>query len=321
MDRTGWQRALDIQMDTMKWCQSDIGMALNAGFFSLLVERLDLRSEASLPEFQIIGAMNTARDFQALLWRADTCYVTSDMLNVLLQAAHDLPDDICWDSHTLLTPRGFLLLEEPLHGLDANGDIIGVSALAWELHRFPDREGNPREAVHIFFMTDTDDPEDSINADVREMFTEHGTPIPPLHLCHWYPAIMGFELPKGDQPGSEIISGALKLFMAFNLLAQQKIGTPIKLDPDRATRKRYQREYPNGPERTITLITLRRKSVKKDDEEPQKVEWSRRWVVQGHWRRQPDKNGWHWIYIYEHIKGPEDKPLILSDRRVFNFRR
>jgi hypothetical protein len=73
----------------------------------------------------------------------------------------------------------------------------------------------------------------------------------------------------------------------------------------------------------ITLITLRRKSVKKDDEEPAKIEWSRRWVVRGHWRKQwyPKSQTHDYVYIHDFIKGPEDKPLVITERRVFNFRR
>lgn len=46
------------------------------------------------------------------------------------------------------------------------------------------------------------------------------------------------------------------------------------------------------------------------------VEWSHRWLVRGHWRQQwYASEGVHRaIYINPHIKGPEDKPLIVRDK-------
>lgn len=146
----------------------------------------------------------------------------------------------------------------------------------------------------------------------------------PFALGHWYATLEGQKVPRTGLPGSELITELLALFVAMNLVAQQRIGTPMVLDPDRATRRRMKRDFgDDGPERRITLITLRRKSVKKDDEEPKKVEWSRRWPVRGHWRRQwyPKLKRHDWVYIYEYIKGPEDKPLVITERRIFNFRR
>ena len=172
----------------------------------------------------------------------------------------------------------------------------------------------------LYYFTDPTDFNDDFN---EEFMRQLKGPPPPLMIAHFYPVTVGDTLPKVTITGSDIVVGILKLFVAMQMLAQQKIGAPIRLNPDRASRKRYARQHPDGPERIITLITLRRKSVKKDDEEPMKVEWSRRWIVRGHWRRQwyPSLKRHDWKYIYECIKGPEDKPLVITERRVFNFRR
>lgn len=315
----GWSRALDLQMDQLKWQSSKFGEAYTISFFEeLLTKQAPYGAERS--EFHaLLEAKQLDYNVRTSLHRGDTIFVTSDMLHILLQAANDLPSDATIDLHKLITPIGFAVFEEPLHGRDKNDLNIGVSAILW--HETRSREDPDYKAVAVYFFTDTNDALDDFNKHHRELLNDLNIPIPPLSLCHFFPIKDGATLPEGTEPGSEIVSAVMKLFWSMQLLAQQRIGEPIRMNPDRATRKRFQREWPDSPQRMITLITLRRKSVKKDGEEPQKIPWSRRWVVKGHWRRQPDKNGWHWTYIYEYVKGPEDKPLIITERRVFNFRR
>jgi hypothetical protein len=265
------------------------------------------------------------------LWRADTLFVTSDMMHILMQAAHDLPADAEFDEHVLITPNGFCLFEEPIIGVDRHDKKILFHGIAWSKQMInrsdsPDVVGDRGMGLIIFFLVDPTDPLDDYNHEYLDLLREKNVSIPPLSLQHFYPTRFGRTVftddPEMNVSGTRIVEETLKLFIAMQLIAQQKIGEPVRMRPDRATRRRYEREYGEN-ERLITLITLRRKSVKKDDEEPQKVEWSRRWAVQGHWRRQYySKSKTHdYVYIHSYIKGPEDKPLVLSDRRVFNFAR
>ncbi len=319
-----WKLALDIQMDTHKWCMSEYGMLTNSSVFYSMAERHAKAGITKLRDNLTEASVDSALMLNSILYRGDTCYVTSDMLHLTLQAAHDLPDDISWESRDLLTPVGFLLLEEPLHGEDLHGHTMGLSAIAWKVQPVTTTSGELREVCHMFFFTSADDDEDWANKNIIPHMRSEGEPIPPLFFAHWYPAIIGMPLPHhDDRPGAEVMIMTLRLFYAFNKLAHQTIGKPIELRPDRASRKRFAREHPDEPERVISLITLRRKSVKKDDHEPQKVDWSRRWIVRGFWRKQwyPKAQRHDWKYIHEYVKGPEDKPLVITERRVFNFRR
>jgi len=302
-------------MDTVKWLAEDHGLVYTYGFMESIFDNPDNKT--------IITVM---KHYTSAMYQADTIYVTTDMMHILLQAAHDLPDDVVFDSHVLLSKRGFVLFEEPIEGIDRHGKTVVLHALLWELDRVAANEKQPdgSEVIMLYFMTDPMDFTDEANKEYFRLSTDHSFPIPPLLLAHIYPAFVGHELPVVSEVGTEIVVGLCKLFVAMQIIAQQKIGAPIKLDPDRASRKRYHREWgKDAPDRIITLITLRRKSIKKDDHEPQKVEWSRRWVVQGFWRRQwyPKSQRHDWKYIHEYIKGPEDKPLIITERRIFNFRR
>lgn len=316
----GWHRALDVQLDTHKWCVSPAGLKLNTGvFWSLLTEK----GQHEHPDNEA-EAENLARHLAMTLWQGDTIFITNEMENLIVQAAEDLPDDYTIDLHTCMSKHGFVLLDSPVRGEDRNGKSVAVHAFAWEVTPLWDKsvpDSPLEEAVMIYFFVDPYDVGDDYNVETNRLYKEAGIPIPPLSVFHMYPAREGQGIPQFTERGSQLIGDMLKLFIAMQLLSHQSIGEPVRMRPDRASRKRYEREYPGKPERMITLITLRRKNVKHNDE-PAKIEWSRRWVVRGHWRKQyyPSTKTHDWKYIYEYIKGPEDKPLVTG-RRVFNFRR
>ena len=324
MRHEGWHRALDVQMALHKWCLSAEGTVYNYAFFADLLSRV---ADEEDDEIIVAASAGVQQVFKETLWRADTLYVTSDMMHVLMAAAQDLPEDATFDEHVLITSNGFCMFEEPIVGIDRHQKKVLFHGIAWSkqmIRKSPHPDIDKGMGLVIFFLVDPTDPLDDYNKGYTEQMRKDGFSIPPLTLQHFYPATFGQTVPcpKETESGSLIVEETLKLFIAMQLIAQQKIGEPMRMRPDRACRRRYQREYGDN-ERLITLITLRRKSVKKDDEEPQKIEWNRRWVVQGHWRKQwyPKSKTHDYIYIHEYIKGPEDKPLVLSERRVFNFAR
>ncbi|HEX4920829.1 MAG TPA: hypothetical protein VFV92_08825, partial [Candidatus Bathyarchaeia archaeon] len=128
-----------------------------------------------------------------------------------------------------------------------------------------------------------------------------------------------------DKPGIEdsirFVNQFVSMIASMFLLAQESLGEVRRVVAPRASRKRAMRyEWEN---RTyISVITLRRKSMP-SGKEPSQVEWSHRWMVTGHWRKQwyPSMGIHQWKYIAEYVKGPEDKPIVRRERRVFNFKR
>jgi hypothetical protein len=317
----GWSRALDVQMDQHKWQLTDQGMGYTITFLGSFLEKAGEYPESKQYEF-VRDVTALTKNLTITLWRADTIYLTKDMQHLILQAAHDLPAEATFDSHNLITPVGFCMFEETLYGEDAHGATLAINAIAWQINPISWKGDEPREALVIYFFTPLSDMSDDINRVVVPKMRAAGHHVPPLALTHLYPTAFGDTVPQSDHPGSELVTGLLKMFIAMQLIAQQKIGEPVRLLPDRPTRRRMARE--GMPERLITLITLRRKSAKKDeDEDKEPIPWSRRWVVRGHWRRQwyPSLKRHDWKYIYEYVKGPENKPLVITERRVFNFRR
>jgi len=326
----GWHRALDAQMDTHRFYSSDLGLRWAIAHFDTLLFKMQNHAQMGNKTVSFTDREESVKSLVhhliVNLHMADTIYVTSDMQQILMQAAHDLPDDVEVDDKTLISKMGFCLFEEPMVGKDKHDVTITFHALLWELSLVRmqgEDEAQPCIALH--FLTDPNDMQDEVNQELTPRRRAEGEPIPPLDVCHFFPLFPGHPVPSLPQPipsGVEVVHNMLKMFVAMQLLAQQRIGEPRQMAPPRHIRKRAIKWDMNN-ERYVTLITLRRKSVKRDDHEPEKIERTHRWVVRGHWRRQwyPKSKTHDWKYIYEHIKGPEDAPLIISERRIFNFRR
>lgn len=321
----GWHRALDVQMDTHKHAISAEGLTLNSYIMESLITG-DPTARNTDPQVKQDSEI-MARNYAETLWRGDTIFITREMMSLIMQAAEDLPDEAAvLDSRILMSDYGFVMFEEPLVGTDRNDRTMLIHSVAWQTAtpKPPSEiDDKPERMTVVYYHVDPFDKADYYNRELTDDFVSMGHTMPAMALQHFYPWIEGKTPPfeRRGEPGVEMIVDSLKIFLAMHMLSHQSIGTPIRQRPDRASRKRYAREYPGLPERMITLITLRRKSAP-SDKPTGSIEWQRRWVVRGHWRRQyyPKTKTHGWKYIYEHVKGPEDKPLITG-RRIFNFRR
>lgn len=311
-----WQRAIDTKLETLKWHNADFGRRWTELFFTSVLEKARREDPESIDVVDIPSSTGILeRLVRESLHRSDTIFVTEDMQHILMQAADDLPDDVVLHDHDLLTNIGYCQFAEPMYGQDVNDRMVSMSAISWILH--PATDGNMY--LNLFYFSDTD-VNDDINPSLREMCRESGIVMAPMGLTHWFPLGMEESLPKDDVPGSKVVIGLLKMFIAIQLLAQQKIGETIIARPQRATRRRWELD-----ENTyVSVITLRcKKAVLPPDHIPEKREYSHRFLVSSHWRKQwyPKTKTHGWKYIYEYIKGPEDKPLVIRQGRVFNFRR
>jgi hypothetical protein len=72
------------------------------------------------------------------------------------------------------------------------------------------------------------------------------------------------------------------------------------------------------------IVRLRREAGDEPPgEENGEANYSHRFIVSGHWRNQwyPSEKLHRQIWISPYVKGPEDKPLIVRPRRVFQWQR
>lgn len=85
----------------------------------------------------------------------------------------------------------------------------------------------------------------------------------------------------------------------------------------RQVRRAAERRGVQLPE--IQVVSLRRRERRQNDGDHIHVDWSCRWIVQGHWRKlhAPRKlDGMPTTYVLPYLKGPEDKPLRVPVERI-----
>lgn len=104
---------------------------------------------------------------------------------------------------------------------------------------------------------------------------------------------------------------------------QQRILSASVGHVERHRRKQLAREH-GAVISDVKVIQLRRTEPRQnsDSQHGEFVEWSCRWIVNGHWRNQPYANGERkLIYILPYVKGPDDKPLKVPTHTVYSVSR
>jgi len=110
-----------------------------------------------------------------------------------------------------------------------------------------------------------------------------------------------------------------RFVMAAAVWLRQRVavmaGTPI----ERHARKRIARAH-QVDVREVKVVTLRRlETLPRPPGPGVPVEWSCRWIVDGHWRNQyhPSTGRHELTYINPFVKGPADKPLKVPSATVY----
>lgn len=101
------------------------------------------------------------------------------------------------------------------------------------------------------------------------------------------------------------------------MFVDQEIVVASRADVSRAVRKRCDRAEVDT---TCHVVTLRKELAHDHDSGGLgHVEWSHRWLVRGHWRRQwfQSRGGHAPVWIHPHVKGPSDKPFMEPKPTVF----
>lgn len=147
---------------------------------------------------------------------------------------------------------------------------------------------------------------------------EDGTPAGevPAHPTLWIATdptdiISGRWLPGSAMhaaPGMSTISASSRVLLSIVTALGHRLTRLDVAAGGRGERRRVERELPGF--RMLSLSTGA--SVEQRGDGTGTVDWSRRWMVRGHWRLQPYGPGRslrksRWIDPY--VKGPEDKPL------------
>ena len=102
-----------------------------------------------------------------------------------------------------------------------------------------------------------------------------------------------------------------RFLAAFFSFIRQKIVSFQDYRSPRALVRRFQRAtHTEAP--LVRVIHLRKREVRgRENGDSEQRDWSHRWIVSGHWRKQwySSRQRHEPLFIGSYVKGPDDKPL------------
>lgn len=275
--------------------------------------------------------------------------VTHDMCLVLEHAAAALDERHEFDRTKAPTGCGIVRFDRPIEVQDVRGVKMLVHWAIWGPAWHPD--SGHEAGVGFAFYNDVWTQPDEVWGEfltVKNRFGAAGETIDQEHLdtvqkalgrwasVHQTIARDGQELgpsqvAAGPMQQAQVIAEGMQPQAATNLfrymhalwlLLNQTIVQTEEEIPERAARRRAEKR---GIPSKVTVIKLRRIAGANREDGESLVEWSHRWIVRGHWAwrkcgaehplAEPYEKGYRaWIYVHPYQKGPEDAPLIITDK-------
>jgi hypothetical protein len=305
-------RAAEVQLEMYRWMTSRLGQA----HMRYWVEA-ERRSE---PEKADMYQMLAHAEISKML-TADAIWVSPEMSEIVQAARMEFqPEPL--EREDFITPTGFCYFAEPLIMHDRHHRKVSVGALTWcpvILKDHPTKgEG---EGMTIGMYSSARSTEDDYGDSHQGFRMVHHVELIPLHLTV---AEFGDPLDEGhmlDEQGRYTAADEWwKTVQTTLRLMQQRVFVQESVRLPRATRRRMEREKAGPQLEDVLVIRLRRPSQHTNGEVSEEGrDWTHRWIVDGHWRNQPygpKENPTHYrqIWISPHVKGPEDKPLVVKKR-------
>lgn len=318
------QEALDYQADLMVRIKGwGMGSLLNCTFHQAGLEGSDFANLVS-------NHLSTGY----------TYFVASNMNSLIYKVARDIPEDVLCESIIPPAGCGFVLFNDALETTEARGRQENISALVWGpvrtvedvtvtlISSWNDTKRHPDHFIQDF-MANMNTADDKDARSMQELLGEIGcwSPLSPTLLVNgncigpyrypvpeWYRSKI---IAEGDIPTDSVTSIAHLALATWFIMGE----TVVDVSEGQVQRQFVRRAKRMGLPPRVTVITLRRKSGKTDNETV--VEWKHRWPVRGHYRNQRHGSGLSEtkkIWIGPHIKGPPDRPLIQTEK-VYNLRR
>ena len=332
-----WEVALEKQIATWLFLNTEEGVSFVEGFRQSEIESDPANANVNKHLFT---------NLTSTLWAADPVYVTREMMD-LLEAAMPKFEPEVFHAEDVFIPTGFVYLPRPVLIKDVRGFAVAHRAIAWQ-QAVREEDGKPATYVSTWadLSVDTDDYIDHETPEIQRKLRQHfgqsmvlNYASPMIYgmtpgemvsrIAHNDQGTMPLDPKKRDIPwmparDEGLIEDAtldiLRFLQCLWRLLGQQIAIGMQQRPARATRRRA--EKARFPDKYVTVVTLRRPRRPAGDSEHHPVDWAQRWIVSGHWRWQPYKDGSvKQIWISPYIKGPEDRPLVIRGARVFRWAR
>ena len=270
-----------------------------------------------------------------VLSEASMYFVKAEMTDLICFAGEKLDEEDITSREVAPTRAGFVYFEKPISVVDVRGVDLHVNMALWyfnaednlivlkwnDQYRTPDKIANN-------IKEEANDTSNNRKAKITQEFLKtigrwgfiglsvqpKGSPIGKPLYEHDEETVRMYEELEGWTP---IPSGNfIRALHAYWLLMGQ---TLIELKEEQADKKlaRTMKRFELPSE--VTIMQYRRVETVGGFVGESNVQWSHRWIVRGHWRWQPFKNDAgkddrKRIWIAPFMKGPEDKPLVLTDK-------
>lgn len=333
--RAPWHDAYDAQMQLWRWYRTEMAMRWMQHSYAEAARNLNVETQEMLSDLY-------QHEFGRLI-DCDPVYVSADMCEVIDAAKDDFQPEPLLESD-LITTRGFVYFARPFEVPDRFDVPTTIAGFSWSrIIAHEDKETAKRLQREV--QDEARDAKSSIDARLWEevAIEKHGaTPtgvaitiyasnsdlmpgdpaLIPYHVTPWWFG-MEFDGNEVDENGDP--TGAAwwwKVVQVTFRLMQQKISVKHQERPDRASRREAKSlAFPD--EQTVVVVRLRREGSERHDPSDEGANYSHRFIVHGFWRNQwyPSDEIHRQIYIDDYVKGPEDKPLIVKPRRVFQWDR
>jgi len=289
-----WMTALEMQFAAMQNC-------------GRLREQLSPADDLESVDRQLDGAGQVLRCAEAFSWTADT-------IDAVVHAAATIPDDTqLADLGTLPNPAcWWWWFEHPLPFLVDDDDAYPFG----------------RRAVHGLLLVHGLAPSAAVSSLMVIPFGLFATSDSPF----MFP--LGWDWKVNESVNNQLTTrqGAqpstlrrpISRFLAAALVwLEQRILVHTTGPVERHRRKQLARDHAVPLPGDVKVIQLRRAEheAQPTSDRSVLVEWSCRWIVSGHWRNQPVKDGRKLIYILPYVKGPADQPLKVPTHTVYDVSR
>lgn len=273
------------------------------------------------------------------LSHGETFFMNSKFGSMVNHAQDAVLDNLAFDSSTVVTPHGWMWLEEPIQcpsmkqeTIDGINSLLAVAkmmtledvpvmkvrSIGW----FPvDENGNtlaiptPGCRYHVAcFMDVADYHSGSIGFECWSYFTiSNGQTLSERILDFEQHAAEG-RYEEGEWRKHEICW----IYCAFYLMSQ-RLAVTVEHRVDRHARRRAEKAGRECPE-FIRVVTLRRmEEARKSVPGGAPVDWNWQWEVRGHWRNQfyPATQTHKAVFVEAYMKGPDDKPIKPPGHKLF----
>jgi len=224
---------------------------------------------------------------------AESVWVADDMMRLIGQAAQTLPASTELAESDVPFRAGLAVLEKVYTDQGYYGSKMYLAGLSWTLHSADGQYGFLCGLYAYARVTP--------GAWPRLILVRPDVFVP-----------LGRSVGSADERDGD--NRFARLCATFLLLLGQPLSEWEQQEPPRQMQR--QAEHTGHKIRTIRTVALRRPQSDSGNGERYHRDWSHRWMVSAHWRRQwyASEQRHRSILIGPYVKGPDCKPLVLKQR-------